>query len=150
MGAGFNPAEAGGAGQGLQFLQVETGFHRSFAIVQSHGIPAKHRPGDAQEMVRERMALEVDDQYVTPSDGAKLTKEFDDLLILEVVEEQRAQNKVERFRNNGKPERIGYEPRRRSAVQMERYTIEAKGLRAGKGIRQTAGQITRGGADIEQ
>ena len=142
--------EPGAVSEREEFGGGEGGGDRYGSVMENEGAPAEERPGERQEAIGEGVALEVLEDHRAAGRAVHRGEEFDDLSVREVVEKKRAVYEVEGTRTEGKSEGIGGEARSRGEREIARQKIEASDTGLGKGARERAGDVSRGGADVEQ
>jgi len=100
-------------------------------------------------MVGQRVALQIQQEQCAACESPQRRDHIDDLVIREMVQHGRAKNEVEGALSEGKPQRVRYNPRRRSVSQVKLPMIERNDLCISKMAGKAPAHISGSGAYIE-
>lgn len=142
--------QPGRTGKVLQLVNLEAGLHRNWTVMQRDRVPMEEPARHAQGMPGERTAFQINRQNGPARDLAEGAQEADDLPIVEVMQKQRAENKVETPSTKGQGKRVGAHPRPRRKPDVQSIPIERRDDRARETTLNGLTHIAGTGANIQQ
>jgi hypothetical protein len=97
--------------QGDKFLETERGGNRDGPIVKREWAPSEDPSRHRKKTVRQRVTLQIQQQYCASCEVTQTPNHFDDLAIGKMMQHRRAENEVEGLLPEWQVKRIRYDSR---------------------------------------
>src|ERR1700680_4803441 len=118
--------EAGAEGEREKLILLKRRAHRDRAVIERDVVPAEEPLGGGDEAISERPTLQVDREHRAARHRMEVAKQLHHLVVGEVMQEKRAEDKIEAARGEGQQKRVGGQLGMRSVLQMNALAIERR------------------------
>src|SRR5436305_7039633 len=117
--------------------------------MQGQRMPVEEPARRCEGAACDRSALEIDGQNGARRDRAEGTQKSDDVLVFEVMQEQRAEDEIVATIRERQQEGIRHEVRRLRQTRMQRVAIQGRDTGAWKAAADRFGHVARTRPDVK-